>query len=365
MQTEHDKALDVARINLLCRDDSVFLTTILFGLHFQWDESIPTACTNGRHLKVSPVFFMGLGKEERMFLLAHEAYHVAFMHMCRVGTKNFRIWNMAADYVINLMLVDAGFKFIKGGLLSEDYRGMCAEEVYPILFDKKEEDLPDCPDDMEQSEDDPEVESDIIDIVQQAAIKAKQSDQAGTIPGEVDIWMDKLLNPKLPWNVILANLLNGMAKEDYSYRRPNRRFMPKYYIPTLYSESIGEIAVAVDISGSCVDNFDQFISEIHSIHMDLKPDKTHVLSFDTRIANEYVIEQQADILGLEFKGGGGTLISPVYDWVKENEPKALIIFTDGYFHLQEDEMPTEVPLYWIIHDNPNFKPRIGQVIHFD
>lgn len=367
--TEHDKALDTAKINLIMRPDSIFLTTILFSLKFSWDDKIPTACTNGIRLKASPKFFLGLTKGQRIFLLAHEAYHVAFMHMARVNGRDFKLWNMACDYVINLMLVKAGFEFIAGGLLSEDYRDMSSYEVYDILKNKPEPELPECPDDMEEVEGDPntinEIEQEITDTVSQAALRAKMANQAETIPGEIAVFLDKLLKPKLPWYRILANILNGLAQDDYSYRKPNRRYMPDFYLPSLYSELLGEIAVAVDVSGSVTQNeFNAFMSEINAIHNAMKPEKTTVISFDTEITNEYSIVDQKDILGLTFKGGGGTNIQPIYVWAKQHKPKALIIFTDGYFELHQYEIPKGIPIFWVIHSNANFTIKKGKVIHY-
>jgi predicted metal-dependent peptidase len=369
MQTEHDKALESAKINLICRPDSVFITTILFSLDFSWDDSMPTASTNGVNLKVNPEFFMSLPKEQRIFLLAHESYHVAFQHMERVNGRNFRIWNMAADYVINLMLVDSGFEFIPIGLLDEKYRGMSSYEVYDLLSKKPEDELPPPPDDMEEIEGTPEEIRDIVDTITEtimtAAIRAKSDGQPGTIPGEVDIFLENLVSPKLPWHTILANLLNDAAQEDYTYQRPNRRYLPDHYLPSLYSEALGEIAVAVDLSGSITQKqSDAFISEIHAIHTNLNPTKTHVIGFDTEISCEHTIEQMGDIIHLKFKGGGGTKIAPVYEWVNTNKPQALIIFTDGYFELNASDIPRNTLVFWIIHSNPNFKVPRGKVIAY-
>lgn len=369
MQTERDLALDKAKVNLICRPDSVFISTILFSLKFDWSTKYPTAATNGTMLFVNPDYFMELTPGQRIFLLAHEAYHVAFQHMVRVGERNFKVWNMATDYVINLMLTDSGFEFINGGLLSQGYRDMSSYEVYDLLDDQDPDDLPDCPDDMVEVEGTPDqiaqAEQAISDLVSQAQMQAQMSNQGGTVPGEINVFLDKLRNPKLPWYKILSNLLNGQAKDDYSFRQPNRRFLPNHYLPGMYSESLGDIAVAVDISGSITQKqFDSFITEINSIHQSAKPDKTHVVSFDTRISGEYTIEQQNDIMGLKFEGGGGTDIEPLYEWAKENQPKALIIFTDGYFHLAEDKIPAGIPLYWIIHTNTEFTCSKGKIITF-
>jgi predicted metal-dependent peptidase len=370
MQTEHDKALDSAKINLICRPDSVFISTILFSLRFDWDEAIPTACTNGVYLKVNPTFFLSLTKGQRIFLLAHESYHVALQHMARLNGRIFRIWNFATDYVINQMLVDSGFEFIPSGLLDSQYRLMDSYEVYDILVQKPESELPqDFEEDFEEMPTDNEqaksIEESIQETIIKASIQAKIENQAGTIPGEVEIFLDKLVSPKLPWHKILANCLNTFAQDDHTFSKPNRRYLPKYYMPTRYSETIGEIAVAVDLSGSITQTeANIFISEIHSIHNMVKPSKTHVVGFDTEITMESVIQNRTDLLKLKFVGGGGTLIQPVYEWAKINKPKLLIIFTDGYFDKAEEEIPKGIPIFWVIHGHPSFNIKKGKVITY-
>ena len=366
---ELQRAYDSAKVQLIMRPDSIFITTVLFSLHFRWDSKIPTACTDGITLRVNPEFFLGLTKEERVFLLAHEAWHVAFQHMARVSNRNFRKWNIATDYVINLMLVNSGFTFIKSGLLDYKYTDMSSDEVYALLDKKPPEELPEFDEDMEEVEGTPdeirEIEEQITDTIMKASMRAKMEGQASSIPGEIDIWLDKLIKPQLPWHQILAKVLNGVAKEDYSFRNPNKRFLPKHYIPGLFSESIGEIATAIDLSGSITQKeADVFISENYAIHTRLKPDKTHVVGFDTAITCEYTIDQTKDIARLAFKGGGGTDIVPVYEWANKHKPKALVIFTDGYFTLHPELIPKNMILVWVIHGNPSFKSPKGKVVHY-
>jgi len=290
--------------------------------------------------------------------------------MARVEGRIFRIWNFATDYVINQMLVDSGFEFIKGGLLDKQYKAMSSYEVYDLLVPKPESELPQgFEEDFEEMPTDPEqakaIAEAVKDTIIKASIQAKLENQAGTIPGEVEIFLDKLVSPKLPWHRILANCLNSFAQDDHTFSRPNRRYMPDHYMPTRYSAAIGEIAVAVDLSGSITQTeADIFISEIHSIHNMVKPSKTHVVGFDTEITMEAFIQNRADLLKLKFIGGGGTLIQPVYEWAKTHKPKILIIFTDGYFDTADEEIPRGIPIFWVIHGHSSFKVKKGKVITY-
>ncbi|MCP3673265.1 MAG: hypothetical protein GY829_02160, partial [Gammaproteobacteria bacterium] len=107
MSDLHQKTLDrisKAKIKLMLKGTEAFLSTLVLSLETIVEDGVGTACTDGLSIKFDPVFVEGLDDEQLIFLLAHETWHVAFMHMCRVGDRNFHKWNCAADYVINLML---------------------------------------------------------------------------------------------------------------------------------------------------------------------------------------------------------------------------------------------------------------------
>ena len=82
-----NKIIDKAKIGVMM-DGSVFLSTILFSLKQSWDETIPTATTDGLTLLINPTWFTSITEKERVGLLCHEAYHVAFNHMLRLGDKD-------------------------------------------------------------------------------------------------------------------------------------------------------------------------------------------------------------------------------------------------------------------------------------
>ena len=360
--SDHIAALTKAKIQLMSRPDSVFFTTVCFSLKHIWDEKIPTACTNGKYIKFNPAFFMSLSLEERIFLLIHEAMHVAYLHMARLSTRNALKWNYAADYVINHQLIERGFKMPVGGLHDPKYAGMSTEEVYDLLaediqipFDMDLEGG-DVPDD--------ELTNEVQDILVRASVASKMSgDKPGTIPGEIQIFLDRLLSPKLPWNRILQKYLQTFSKSDYTFKKPNRCFFPKHHLPSLYSESLMDIAIAVDTSGSVSDSdFNRFVTEVHSILRMMKPEKITLVQFDTGIKSVTPIRNVQELMKCEFKGRGGTLISPVLEWANENKPQLLLVFSDGEFRFYD--YLTKSKVLWVIHDNPAFVAPQGKVIHY-
>ena len=357
------RALDKAKIALMSKPDSAFFTTVCFSLKHVWDNTIPTAATNGTTIKFNPDFFMDLNVEERVFLLLHESMHVAYLHMERVMERNRAKWNVAADHVINLLLIDRGFKMPKKGSANPDYKDLSTEEVYKLLPEQKESE---CDLDIEPGEGDPtELRQSVEDILVRAEIQSRmQNDKAGSIPGDIQIFLNGLLKPKLPWNRILQKFLYSTAKSDYSFRKPNRRHFPEYYLPSLHSESLVDLAIAVDISGSVSDEqFKRFISEIHSIFKMMKPEKISLIQFDTRIQSIDQIHNLHELSKVKFIGRGGTEIVPVIDWVNKNKPQVFLTFTDGEFRFKNAE--TKVQSIWLIHENPKFEAPFGRVIHYN
>ena len=359
----HQMALNKAKINLMSRPDSAFFTTVCFSLKHIWDDTISTANTNGKEIRFSPKFFMSLNVEEQVFLLLHEAMHVAYVHMDRLQDRDHQKWNEAADHVINLQLIDRGFQMPKMGLADPKYRCMSTEEVYKLLPEKdrskQDQDLKPFEGDSE------ELKEAVQEILVRASVQAKiQGDKVGTIPGDIQLFLDNLLTPKLPWNRILQKHLHTFNKADYSYKKVNRRFFPQYFLPSLHSQKLMNIAIAVDISGSVTDHdFKTFVSETHSMLRMMKPNKLNLIQFDTEIHSNDVIRSTNDLAKVKFVGRGGTDIRPVLQWANEVKPQLLLVFTDGEFNFYG--VDTAVKTIWLIHNNKKFNASFGKTIHYE
>ena len=139
--TPHEEALSKAKILLMTKPNSVFFTTLCFSLKHRFDTETPTAHTNGKEIVFNPAFFMGLDAEEKVFLLLHETMHCAYLHMARLGDFDHRKWNIACDHVINLQLIERGYKMPSMGFADSKYAGKSAEEVYKLLPNNPKEEV--------------------------------------------------------------------------------------------------------------------------------------------------------------------------------------------------------------------------------
>ena len=385
------KALDRAKIGLLRVKGSVFVSTLLFSLKFSWTDECPTACTDGLNLYVNPDFFGPLTPDEQIFLLAHETWHVGFQHMLRMNaTKkdNFSVWNQATDHYINIMLINAGYKMINGGLADHQFHDQMewsADKIFDYLMKNPDKQQPDFqPDFAEAGQGEPgdgeggqgpgkpgmsveEVQRKVEDAIIKAATAANMKGEAGNIPGDIAVAIDRLTNPKLPWNTILQNYMAAFDKNDFTWKRPNRRYASSgMYLPSMFSESLGHIGAAVDTSCSVSDHqFSAFITELDDIMENQCPEKLSIIDCDTSIHKIYDIAKGEDLSDVTFHGRGGTALEPIFEHYnkEENKPLVLIVFSD--LECREITEEPDYPVIWIKLPGCGFDPKFGTVIEFD
>jgi predicted metal-dependent peptidase len=359
-------ALQKAKIDLMSKPDSVFFADLVLSFKFVWNTSIETAQTNGVIVEISPDFFMSLTRGQRAFVLVHEVMHPVLHFFERVGTRNWKKFNIAQDHVINLMLEKRGFELIPFAYPDHRFKGKTSEQVYDLLPDPPPDYSPDVvplPDGITPEEMTEKME----DIIVRAATHSKQANDApGTIPGAIQLFLDKLLTPKMNWKILLARYFTKLNKKELNYKRPHRRYWPTFYVPTKKGKGVIDLAFAVDISGSVTDQeFTRFISEMAGALRTLKPGKITVLQFDTKLQHVAEVTSLNELSHLTFTGRGGTAIAPVLNWVEEHKPKVMIVFTDGEFRFVDRELKTD--FLWMIHGNTRdkFKASFGKIIKYE
>lgn len=357
--------LDRAKIKLMSNKEATFFTNIMLSLKFFWDEDHKTAWTDGYRMGFNPGFFMGMPEDERVGVLVHEASHVAYDHMGRLMGRNMRMWNIACDHVINLYLLERGFRLPAFRLADERFTGMSAEEVYAIIM--KEPEPPGNPmEDLRVNEQvtTEEYKKHVEDIIIRAATLTKLSNSPHTIPGEVEIFLGKLLKPKLPWTQIFKRELDAAVKRGQCWSKPHRRHFPDMMLPSKWSKAPSDATFYVDTSCSVTDEqFTIFVGEIVGAFRMFKFEKITIVQFDTEIHSVNVVKSIAELRKVKFEGRGGTHIGCILDHMEKTKPKLSIVFTDGGFGWPRKEFKQNI--LWLINDNPSWQPLFGRAIHFD
>ncbi len=397
--TQNDTAIETklsaARTRLIL--DKPFLGALVLRLPMTAAKPdwCPTTATDARTFYYNPDYIGELSLEQTQFMLAHEALHCALSHFARRQHRDKHRWDLACDFAINPLLVDDGLKPPPNAVIIGQYKGMTAEEIYPLIdeseqqetldthaYDRdnsgkdqdqgmRESDLSDR--DPQRGEQDPQAgsgaspqegdsgaeappplqpdEQETLNVQwqQRMAGAAQQAMQAGKLGGEMARMVDHLLQPQLPWRTLLAHYLSSSAREDYSWSRPSRR-EGDYLLPSLRSHQV-DLVIGLDTSGSIKQaEIDEFIAEIDALKGQISARVT-LLPCDAALAeNAPMLFEPWDVFQCPkgIRGGGGTSFRPVFDWVDRQGqiPDVLVYFTDA-----EGEFPARepnFPVVWLV-----------------
>lgn len=368
---DYGKRIAKAKTSLIL--EHPFIGSVALNMPTVITDSVPTAATNGKRIAFNPEFLDKLTDEQVKFLVAHECMHPMLEHNFRRGERNPKKWNMAADYVINKLLVDEKIgKFIDGGCLSDDiYRagGGTSDGIYNMLPDMPEgsgggggdgiggpgEDLEDSPGSpAEQAQD-----------AAEWRVKVAQAAQAAKMMGKLSAGMERLvaqiLRPKVDWREVLRRFVQKAKTDERSFARPNRRFQTQgLYLPSISGDRLGEMLVAVDCSGSIGEReLAEFATEIMTMHEDGKPSALHVVYFDSRVSH-YDKFGPDDTVTVAPHGGGGTAFSPIFAYADKHDmaPVACVVLTDLYC---DDFGPApDYPVLWV--SNGSERAPWGEVV---
>ena len=366
-----DKELTKAKFTILSDISLTFLASIMLSLRFKWDDSNKFGYVDGECIALNANTFESLPEEERIGLILHEVLHVALNHLFRLKDLDPGKFNHACDYVINNYLDSRGYKFPPTPCLNHDYDDLSAEQIYDLIPEPLEEDGYDIIFSNEENKDgdntrDGKALKDKVDsMLIRANTSAILAKSYGDLPGELNRYIDELLNPVLPWNQIIQEYASEYAQEDFSFAKVNRRHMPEFVLPSLYSEAVCRLAVAIDSSYSVTqEELTSFVTEAESIREMVKPISMDIISFDTEINGIWHLLPDDDISDVKIEGGGGTDLQPVFDYYNKHEPAltVLIVFSDlECYQIQEEP---DYDVIWVIVNNPNATVKFGKTIHY-
>jgi predicted metal-dependent peptidase len=348
-----DEALSYALVRLSRGD--IFFSTLAFYLNPQIIEQdwLESACTDGAQVWIRRKFFLHLKPKERVALLKHEIMHVAFEHAFRRGERNPRRWNIACDYVINLIIKEEGGALPPGGLCDDQYRGLIEEEVYARLPQGIENSLEFMLDLQDGEQDNPAADACAArqDKVRGLILQAAQATRMtqGTLPGAVARYLDVILKPEQDWRTLLAEYLTALEKSDYDWMRPNRRnSVLDVFLPGMNQlGALEHVAIVVDTSGSIGEaELARFIGETLGVVEVCFPRCVSIIPCDARVYPPLVFDMAptvAEVMeqlktGNALKGGGGTNMPVALDWIENSifhqelssPPAVVLVMTDGY-----------------------------------
>ena len=385
--TQLMERLTRARVQLVL--DHCFFGSLSVKLTNEFDPAIPTACTNGQRIRWNPTFLEGLSDAEVAGVMIHEILHVANGHQWRRDGREMGNWNIACDIAINPIVEAEHMTLPKGAIMPDPSQvNQAAEAIYATLppsldgtkgqpgggdgaegNDSTEngnvvgndpggcgevEDAPGGPEGAQEQKQEWEV------AVAQAAAAAKSQ---GLLPAHIQRLVDSILDPKIPWSVMLRDFVERTARNDYNWAVPNRRYLQSGIIlPSLVSEELPAIVIAVDTSGSIGQaELDAFASEVTGV-LGAYETTIHIVYCDAAVAHTETLTRADLPIKLKPHGGGGTDFRPVFEWVSKQglTPAALVYLTDGYgtFPAKAADYPT----MWVMTTDQKAPAHLGQTV---
>jgi predicted metal-dependent peptidase len=361
--------MDKAKVSIVAQHP--FFASILLKRKLIVDETIPTAGVDQRgQIYYNPTFTESLSVDQLVFLLCHEVGHVIGQHASRRGTRHAKKWNIAGDAWINDMLADQSIgQTIQGGVNMPGSKDRTVDAIY--------NDLPDMPDEgqgpggtgddlLDRGSPLTQEEADKIDAETRVEIaQAAQAAKAvGKLKGKLAEVVAELIDPGTPWHEILERYMVAFTKGDYSWARPNRRFAPSHYLPSVGRvQHCGEVVIQVDVSGSITQTeLSYYNGHMQRILEQCNPERVHVLYTDTSVA-KHVVFEQGEEFALEFYSGGGTDMEAGFSYLDEQgiNPEVFVCLTDGYTGFDPANSPA-YPVVWCI--SSDVTAPYGENVHF-
>jgi len=387
-----------------------------------------TAYTDGVNKRYSAPYMETITSEaELRGIVLHENLHVALKQLPRgkhLWKENSKMANLAADFVVNDVIANIDGKVIGGTepivsigeswVYDPMFHDWSMQEIYNYLkkhAKSKPRSKPHKGEDgssgNEQSndpqdggsQDEPEVveingkEYDIskqdehdwesvLDGLTHEQLKDlndgidKALREGGILAGRMGAKLPRvigeLLEPKVDWREVLRDFVTSSTrgKDEMTWRRMNRRQLANdIYMPSVINETIGEVVVAIDTSGSIgSEELSVFATELASICEVVEPEVVRILWWDTQVAGQQVFNgnYQDIVKALKPEGGGGTHVSCVSEYIEKEKINAecVIVFTDGYVE-SDIKWGINIPTLWLVTDNKALEVPSGKKVTFD
>jgi predicted metal-dependent peptidase len=359
-------------------------------------DFLPTAATNGTRMYFNPKFLHRMPVPHVAFVIAHESIHVLRADPDMMSRKRWadgspiasiKLLNIALDHWINLTLKSEGLQPPTTIQICADpkFSGWTVRQIYDhLLAESPEESEEGDGDDDADSEgsskpgdpskpgkpgkpgkpkgaggigeaDDVMVQPLTAEELAEHRIKVRSSAEAARSQGKLPGWADNLIqkqaSPKIQFRDLLeAWLHDTFAKDDLSWRRLNRHYLPDFFAPTTCGTTFGNLMIFMDTSGSCWNDAPLFLSLVNKALKQLRPVTTTLQQFDDGLQGPPHIFKPGETLDsskVKIYGCGGTSFIPCFDSVARGTTQydGVIMLTDllGTF----PKNPPPYPVLWV------------------
>lgn len=385
-----------------------------------------TACTDMTHLLFDPDFAGQLSDDEMIFVMLHEVLHCSLAHCTRGRNYHPELFNIAADIVVNSNILYSigiqefevtGIPAIHTTPDGQEGYNFSVEEVYKMLLqnpgavgiamdgadcssadssgssgsgreDEKGKDnsssgsVPESgTESAVGSFDSHEIWSSIeennaeTDRWKKLTIEGGRNCSSEEMPLSVrDYILDLEQKAKVDWRTVLQDFIQLYHDRfDYSFSPSDRRYTWSDFVMPAFSEQddeqIENLWFCVDTSASISrDVLSEVLSEIRQAILLFDHLSGRLSFFDTHVTEPIPFDDEEDLTDIPAAGGGGTSFAAIFRFLKkfseEDMPSAIIVMTDGYCNYPQESAAMDIPVLWIIYDNPA-DPPWGRFVHID
>ena len=380
------RGMEQDRMRLLARQP--FIGTVLLHMELvPMAEPLlcPTAMTDGRAVYVDCRFYAKLDMEERLFVMAHEAWHCVLLHFVRLQSRDRQRFNVAADLEIHFVLQKEKMK--EPFVLPHDpaWDGLSAEEIYEKLESKKARRGPGkCSNgiqggvdgdgfdrhvyrgDAEKTGNDG-VDAETVERIRRIVVQAAQiaERRQGKLPAHIRAVVDKLRKPELNWKELLKQFVTSCYGGSRRWLPPARRYVGMgLYLQSRRNERL-EAVLAVDTSGSTTKELPQFFAELTNLLQSFGNYELTVIQCDCEVQHvESFSDDRPPPRDRKWQsfGNGGTSFVPPFEYVRDKRlrPQVFIYLTDGCG--DAPETPPPFPVLWVLTKDGEIPAKWGKCI---
>lgn len=318
-------------------------------------------------------FAKTLSDPQLCFVVCHEVLHPAMLYFDRMQGRIPKLWNMAHDYAINLIIkhmADVNIELLDDCLCDSKYTDWSGEEIYddllkdavlvtfaqtgegqgggmpgrgkgndptkdPLNGDGRN-DLADSEDGKKANGGDKGAKNRLDTDWRISIVAAAQAHEAtkgrGSLPGSLRRLIDEITDPKVDWREQLSRWVGENGRlQDYTYARPSRRSESVgQYMPSLKKYGFAPITVMVDTSGSIGDRMlKEGLTEIQGVCEDLGIG-VRAMIIDAALHSDVENIEDVQELAEHLAGGGGSDFNPAFEKLQQEGYDGVVIaFTDG------------------------------------
>jgi predicted metal-dependent peptidase len=333
-----------------------FFGYLLLSPEYVQDDSMPTMGTDGHKIYYNHKFVVDLPMKQLIGVMVHEVMHDAFLHMLRKGVRDPAKWNLAADFAVNYLIKNGeGLELPQWICYDEKYKDQSVEEIYaditknppPILKVYQAAANGQGPPkdgngntpfmdshiygNGKDKSHDAMAEQDWKGKLAQAAVFARNQ---GKLPAGMERLIEETLEQSAPWQQLLRRYLSPFAlKTDYTWTKPNKKFLQYDFVMPGYTSDSLEIVVGIDTSGSIGQKeISLFLNEVRAIMGVAKSYTIHIIGCDAAVHDYFKCTEFSGPIPDKIGGGGGTDFRPVFKEIEKRmlHPSVMVYFTDGY-----------------------------------